>query len=190
VGPGTRGCPCRELGRKGVVQPPPPTRRWHTAGRSDPCPARIDGHCGFGASPPVPTLSDPSLGQPRHSRGRSMVIRRSAGRGYSGDLPDHAATRRHPHQLRGRRGLDGHQALEGDPLLGQPDSWWWSLFPHGSGTAWRGRQPGRRLQCRVPHEWSQRGLLHGRQDHSPPSDGRGIVRHLPQRSGDRRPVGP
>ena len=113
----------RELGGERVVQPPPAQ-----GGRKAPAPGTIrkpTGRC----SPRRPSAttatsrrrprSCPSPARP--SPAKASGRRRAGWSGDPGDLRDDAAARRHPHQLRGRRGLDGHQAAEGHAVLGQPD---------------------------------------------------------------------
>ena len=105
---------------------------------------------------------------------------------YETTLP----ARCHLYQLRGGRGVDGHQAFEGDPVLGQPNPWWRPLPAHGPDSTHGGDELGRRVQHGVLDVGRERWVLHRWQDSPPPPIGCGVFCRLQQRQFDCRRMGP
>ena len=176
--------------REPVVCTPPAEGRRCPRPRNDPQAEDHLDRARHGRSGP-PSYPDPDRAD-RHSRrrrGRPVVAGGSARPRPTRRLRDRAATQCHPHQLRRRRGLDGHQADEGHALLGKPDPGRRALYAHRADLSHRRHQPRRRLQRRIPDVRRRRGLLHRRQDGDPASHRCGLLRRLQGRILRRGPMG-
>ena len=130
-----------------------------------------------------------AAGQPGHPRRGAVVARRASGRRRSRRLRHHAPTGSHPHQLRGRRRLDGHQAAPGHALLGESDPRRRTVPPLRSRLPDGSKHTGGGLQCRLPHVLGQRRVLHRRPNRPSPADRGRVLRGLRRRGGHRRILG-
>ena len=155
---------------------------------------------GAPAQSAIPSLG-PATGGPAHTAVAHLPAPRRltspAGRLMAGEGVWHPAGRRvdglpavyetwvrperRPHQPRGRRRLDGHQAADPGLVLGQHDSRRRPVQAHRPGPPARGQDPGRRVQLRFPDDQRQWRLLHRRPNDPAAAQRRRVIRHLPQR---------
>ena len=106
------------------------------------------------------------------------------------DLHDDGPPRRGPHELRGRRRLDGPATASRAAVLGLGHPRRRPLSVHRTDLAARLEVARRRVQRRLPDGRRQRRVLHRSPDASLPlRTGCGVARRLPGRLGDRRRVG-
>ena len=88
--------------------PPPVGGRPPVGAIRQPSAATASNTVGLPHLPTPPAIAPPAVAAPA---GRGAVVAgRAIGRRHPRRLRDHAAARRRPHELRGRGGLDGHQA--------------------------------------------------------------------------------
>ena len=115
----------------------------------------------------------PSCPSPAHPLRAKANGRRSGARvdGVPGSLRDHAPSGRHPHELRGGRGVDGHRALEGHALLGQPDPGGGPYSHTAPISPTDANQTRRRVQRGILDVRCQWRLLHRQQDRRAVADG-------------------
>ena len=150
-----------------------------------------------GARPTATTLphlpapaADRAAGLAAAARRGPVVAGRTDRRGEPRRLRDHAPARRGPHEPGGRGRLDGHQAPQGQALLGQLHPGRWARTRYSAPIKPDAAdEPGGRVQLRVPDVLGQRRLLHRGPDHRAAARRGGLLRHHQGAGAHRRRSG-